>query len=341
MKVAFIIYPEVIVSNQSNGIRSQAFTWGDALKKNNIEVEYINNWNNYNWKDFDIIHFFCGGEWIYNLAKRLKKINNNIILSPIIDPECKYNYIKSNIKYQLSSITRNKINFNDNVYTTHKTLSIFKKICTRSNFEKEFIHQVYHIAETKLEIVPLSYSPFIEKETIDLSKKEKFCLHISSIFHKRKNVLSLIEAAKRYKFQLILAGNKGTDLQFEPLKKAISNSSNIQVLGYISEQEKINLYKKAKVFALPSIQEGVGIVALDAACLGCEIAITNINGPKEYYNNMCVETNPYDIDSIGQGIVNLLDDKIKFQPALKNFVIKEYSMQNTVDKLLKIYNSIL
>lgn len=46
--------------------------------------------------------------------------------------------------------------------------------------------------------------------------------------------------------------------------------------------------------------EGVGIVAVDAAIYGCEIVITNIGGPKEYYDNMAYTVNPYNIDDIGK-----------------------------------------
>lgn len=63
---------------------------------------------------------------------------------------------------------------------------------------------------------------------------------------KEKNVISLIKAAKKYDFKLVLAGNMGTEKEFEVLKKAIGNNANIEVLGYISEEKKIELYKKLK-----------------------------------------------------------------------------------------------
>ena len=64
------------------------------------------------------------------------------------------------------------------------------------------------------------------------------------------------------------------------LKQEIGDYSDIKILGFISEEKKMELYSKAKVFALPSICEGVGIVAVDAAYCGCDIVITNDGCPK-------------------------------------------------------------
>lgn len=92
MKVAYILYPEVIISNKSNGIRAQAETWASLLKEKGIEVDLISNWGNYNWKEYDVIHFFGSGSWAYNVSARLRKINSKLIWSPIIDPPFSFSY---------------------------------------------------------------------------------------------------------------------------------------------------------------------------------------------------------------------------------------------------------
>ena len=50
----------------------------------------------------------------------------------------------------------------------------------------------------------------------------------------------------------------------------IGDSTNIEILGFVSDDELISLYNRAKVFALPSINEGVGLVALEAAVHGLQ-----------------------------------------------------------------------
>ena len=87
--------------------------------------------------------------------------------------------------------------------------------------------------------------------------------------------------------------------------------------------------------------EGVGIVALDAAYYGCEIVISNIPGPKEYYNGMCEEINPYSVDDIGKGIMNFLLDKKQYQPKLGEYVRSNYNTKCVYDNLFNAYTSLI
>lgn len=320
MKIAYILYPNVIVSNRSNGIRSQAETWADTLRSLGHEIDYVSEWGNYDWKSYDAIHLFGDGYW-WRFVRFLVKLNPNIYLSPIVDP-APNKKLKTILKAKTKSIIKGLL-FINKESPMQRDIKFFKKIFVRSRFEMEYMMKTYSIPEDKFVLVPLSYSTSCQ--SYEKVSKENFCLHISSIYQDRKNVIRLIEAAKKYGFKLILAGNKGTPQQYAPIENTIGQNKNIEVLGFISEEEKLDLYKRAKVFALPSIQEGVGIVALDAAFYGCEIAITNIPGPKEYYSGRCVEVDPFDIDSIGKGIVQLLKEKARYQPELEEYIKGKYS----------------
>lgn len=334
MKIAYILSTTIIVSGRSNGIRSQAETWAENLRKYGHVVDYVSEWGNYDWKSYDAIHLFGEGEVFYYAVLALHKINPHIHWSPICDPDLNFNYTKSNIRNVVSKVTKGYVFPKSN---THSLIPLVEKISVRTMFEKEHLKRVYNIEESKFELVPLSYSNFCTPFTP--VQKEDFCLHISSISQPRKNVIRLIEAAKKYHFRLVLAGNKGSEKQFEPLKRAIGDASNIEVLGFISEEEKINLYQRAKVFALPSVMEGVGIVALDAAYYGCEVVLTNIPGPKEYYDGHCIEVNPMSVDEIGCAVMDFLHDKKKFQPQLKSHVDSMYSQNAITDTLVDCYKA--
>lgn len=333
MKIAYILYQEAIISNRSNGVRSQAISWASALQNSGHQVDLVNEWDVYDWQSYDAIHIIGGRNYV-NLLSGLLRLNKNIYFSPIIDPNPNFNYKKNNI-LRLFKVKSPLARFYKNTNDIEKTFSCFKKIYVRSEFERDHIKQVYDLPNNKFELVPLSYSETcLPYEPVE---KESFCLHISSIYQERKNVVRLINAAKKYGFKLVLAGNKGSDKQFEPITKAIGDAENIEVLGFISEDQKIDLYKRAKVFALPSIQEGVGIVALDAAYYGCEIAITNIPGPKEYYKGQCVEVDPFDIDDIGSNILKLMHDEVRFQPKLSEYIKNSYSPKIIASRLEKSY----
>lgn len=335
MRVAFLLYPEVVVSNKSNGIRSQAESWSRCLRGLGHEVVLVNGWENYDWSSFDAIHLFGmgrSGTWMTDVAIRLKPMNSNLFFSPIIDPlplkmiplREKMSMFAKTIFSPLASISKRKI-------------AMFKKIFVRSSCERDYLKKYWGLEDSQLALVPLSFSSVYENKKYNDNRAD-FCLHISSIYQPRKNVVNLIKAAQKYNFELVLAGNPGTNVQFEPIKQAIANCGNIHVLGFVSEEEKLKLYNSARVFALPSIQEGVGIVAVDAAVMGCEIVITNIPGPKDYYNSMAQDVNPYDIDSIGRGVSFFLEKKGASQPQLKHFIENNFSSQRIGQKIIEMYN---
>lgn len=334
MRIAYVLGINEVLSGAGNGIKSQATTWANSLIELNQEVIFINPWDNYKWNEFDIIHIFgSSNSWFLPFAKQLKNKNPNIIWSPICD-----DITPPLIQRFKTYIGCNKLHTFSLPYIRKQTYPLFKKIFVRSNYEGKYLIQAYQADPKKIVKIPLSIS--YNEEYIP-QEKENFCLHISSIYQERKNVLRLIQAANKYNFKLVLAGNIGTEQEFAPLKKAIQNNPNIHVLGFISEEEKISLYKKAKVFALPSIMEGVGIVAVDAANYGCEIIITKIGGPKEYYNNKAFIVNPYDVDEIGQSINEAMYGKKTFQPTLSKEIYKNYNKTHIAETLYKEYKSLL
>lgn len=334
-KVAYILYQNAVVSGNSNGVRSQALTWKKILEENSVDVVLINNWEHYKWSEFDAIHVFGYDINISTFLKALSLKNTNIFLSPIIDSN------QSFFNYKLATFNGfEKLRLFSVNYALRKALRYSRVVCVRTAHEGAYFTKSFGLNDNKIMNVPLSYG--IKKPdnlNVILEQKENFCLHISSLSQDRKNVKRLVEAAKKYNFELVLAGSKGAEQDFQPIATAIGNATNIKVLGYVSNEELVTLYTRAKVFALPSTNEGVGIVALDAAVYCCNIAMTNIKGPKEYYPN--IETveivDPYSIDSIGKKIVKLLDTTNNTN--LSSFIQNNYSNTQVFNQLIKMYNT--
>lgn len=234
MKIAYILYPEAVISNKSNGIKSQAETWAKVLIQQGHEVDLINHWSDYYWATYDVIHFWGSGKWVYGLVRRMRLLNSNIVWSPIVDPRSNFSFFNFHLKNVLHKCTNGLLL--SKYMAERKTYRLFQKIITRSAFETAFIAKVYRVPQTKISFIPLSYS--LSSSKYDTVHRENFCLHISSIWQPRKNVIRLIQAAKKYHFKLVLAGDKGTAKQFEKIDKAIGDSDLIEVLGYVSSEEK-------------------------------------------------------------------------------------------------------
>ena len=198
--------------------------------------------------------------------------------------------------------------------------------------------QGFGLDSSKVHVVPVSLR-INDIPEVDYSKKKNFCLHVSRLANWGKNVPRLVEAAKKYGFNLKVAGTLHGEerLWFD---KLIDGADNIEYIGRLPDKELFEYYRRAKVFALPSIVEGVGSVALEAATSGCEIVLTDIGGPKEYYNGRAVLVNPYDVDSIGKGVMEAFNSK-KAQPELREYILKNYSLAACSKKLEDVlYNNL-
>ena len=335
MKIAYILTPHAAV-DRSNGIRSQAVTWAEGLREKGHQVDYINQWEYYDWQSYDAIHFFGNGSWVNTIRTYVRMKNPKCVYSPIYDTSTFLESHSQRFQKKLSNLTHGK--WNSTLYHVCREYQGYKFVLARSEYEREWVHRLFDVPLSEIAIVPLAYSKGIQPFEGGM-QKEPFVFHMSLYTQPRKNVTRLIEAAKKYGFQLVIAGKPDTRALKEEFDGLIADAPNVKILGFISEDEKKSLYQRAKVFALPSISEGVGIVALDAAVMGADVVVTKIGGPKEYYSGMAEIVNPYDVDEIGKACIRLLEKKT-YQPQLQQYVTDNYSPSAITDKLIEVYNKL-
>lgn len=333
MRIAYIMYPGACYMGKGDGSKMQAEIWLEELKKKGHQVDRISPWGHYDWKSFDIIHVFGFGLWNYDIIHWGTGLNPNFVFSPIIDTNTPM------WKYKLAThMGYDKLRLFSQNYAMRRFKNDVKLFFARTEYEADYLIRGYGINKEKVRIVPLSYRDVQFDPTI---QKEPFCLFAGTMTQPRKNVPALINAAKKYGFTLKLVGNKGNAESEAKLRSLIGNAPNIEILGFVSDEELTSLYNRAKVFALPSINEGVGLVALEAAMHGCNIVITNQGGPKEYYKEgYAYLVNPHDVDDIGQAILKALKDSTS-QPALREKIMQKYNVSTCIDMLIKHYEDIV
>lgn len=330
MTIAFILTAPRIVP--TDGVVSQAITWKKGLENLGHIVKLINMWDKNNWKEFSAIILFGFNDYLKDIVTWLYPINPNLIVAPILDPNYSLFILKC---YSLWG--SNKLRLSNSYHSLRSIKDKIKVFLVRSQYEKKFVSGAFGIAKEKCAIIPLSFNmntptPFIEREP--------FCLHISLLCDTRKNVKRLIEASEKYDFKLVLCGMLRSEQEKKLLESWMDGKKNVIYEGFVSKEKMIDLYSRARVFALPSIYEGVGIVALDAAAMGCDIVITKAGGPKEYYHGNAIEVDPHDTDEIGRAIKEFINGKT-FQPELSGLIHREYSIAKLSVQLAQtIHNAI-
>jgi len=104
---------------------------------------------------------------------------------------------------------------------------------------------------------------------------EKYILFVGSI-QPRKNLTGLLKAWREIKdvFKdtwLIVAGEKGNVFRSENF----SDEERVRFFGYVSDDELPGMYANAKLFVLPSFDEGFGLPALEALACGTPVIVSN------------------------------------------------------------------
>lgn len=330
INVIFLMPPTV--SGSRNGVVSQALNWKRGLDQLGVNVDLANPWEEFNWSSYNIIHAFGTGNYLEILPKLKKKGIQKIVLSPIIDSERKNATLKILSKLRIESV-----NMTTEWATLKKSLSVVDCVLVRSNYEKSKVRNVFGISSGKIATLKLPQR-FVRPPCPGLERRNDCCLHVSILSSVNKNVPRLIEASIKYNFNLRLAGNitdKAFERYFFPL---VERHDNISYLGVLSDAKLQKEYQTCRVFALPSLMEGVGLVALEAAAHGADIVITNRGGPKEYYGKYANLVDPTSIDSIGENITEFMNGA-SFQPALSTRVNQEFTPQLSAENLLEIYNA--
>lgn len=333
MNIAFVI-SETLCIAPYNGIKIQAQTWGEELKRQGHNVTYVSPWEPQEWGTFDVIHLIGYSDFLEDLDK-LCPFNSKIVFSPIIDSKQNLFLYRLMSYWGCSKLRLKSINNN-----IRRAKPYIRHWYVRSEFEYQYVNQAYGVSPQQITVIPLSYRI---TPPVQFAAKKNYCLHVSKLTDSRKNVLRLVKAAQKYNFKLVLAGSISSETDFLPIRQIVDSCPNISYIGRVSDEKLISLYQEAKVFALPSINEGVGLVAVEAAACGCNIVVTKVGGPKEYYHDMAFVVDPFNVDEIGQGVMNALNS-VEYQPRLRDFVIEHYSLDfcvhNLVDSYMRVQSSL-
>src|SRR5207247_448420 len=84
--------------------------------------------------------------------------------------------------------------------------------------------------------------------------------------------------------------------------------SDIDVLGYVSQQELTALYRRASIFAFPSLDEGFGMPVLDAMANGVPVITSRRSALPEVAGDAALLVNPEETDEIASALLRLASD---------------------------------
>ena len=154
----------------------------------------------------------------------------------------------------------------------------------------------------------------IQRVRESLNLPEEYFLFMGNV-EPRKNLLRLIQAYERLCTRLpqaprlVVAGAKGwrnSEIYESVQKPALKE--RVLFTNYIPEEDLRGLLCGATAFLFPSLYEGFGIPPLEAMACGVPVMASNAASLPEVTGDCAVQVDPYDLDSMANGMEQLYTD---------------------------------
>ncbi|HEX9717109.1 MAG TPA: glycosyltransferase family 1 protein [Actinomycetota bacterium] len=140
--------------------------------------------------------------------------------------------------------------------------------------------------------------------------------------------------------KLVLAGQPGWDTaEVERTIERTGIGGRIFRPGYISEEEKIALYRGAVAFVYPSIAEGFGMQVLEAMACGCPVITTTGSAPEEIGGDAVMLVSSGDTEELRAAMERVLRDSDWVAGLRRSGVerAKSFSWGRTANGTLDVY----
>lgn len=144
---------------------------------------------------------------------------------------------------------------------------------------------------------------------------------------------------------LVFAGpDGGMRDALEQTAKRNGVSEFVHFLGYVAGTDKVAAYRMSSLLVVPSRQEAMSIVAIEAGICGTPVLLTDQCGLGEVLLLDPRLEVPATVPGIAAGLIKLMADPsqlVEISPLWSEFVKKQYSWHALVPEYLRLYNAIL
>lgn len=293
-----------------------------------------------------------------SLAPALIKINNpdekyavflHAAISDEMIPNIDYRNIPSLVTRILSLIPMSLIEY----FYLRKSALVF----VNSHYTAKNVFKTYRIDKTKIKVAygAVDTSFFTEKSPSKVRDKHNIksspvILFVGRLAVKRKGFKYLLRAMPFIKqkigdVKLVVVGGGPLRKKYEKQTKAMELDDAVIFVGSVKKEDLPYYYSSADLFVLPSIQEGLGLVILEAMACKTPVIASCVGGVPEIIRNgySGILVPPRNAKKLADEIIKLLKDKEKAKLLAMNgyeFVRENYEWNALLDDMYIKINAI-
>jgi glycosyltransferase involved in cell wall biosynthesis len=212
-----------------------------------------------------------------------------------------------------------------------------------SDYTAQMVEELLGVERSRIRVTPHGVRfPEAPAE----NRRENIVLHVGAI-QKRKNLVRLVEAFENEcgpEWRLVLAGSDGYGAEQVKARIAASAAKDrIVVTGWLDDAKVLEMYRRAGVFAFPSLDEGFGIPVLEAMAQGLPVMASGRAALPEVCGDAALIVDALDVESIGGALKRMTGDEgLRAELAAKGLErARQFTWRRTAELTWQIYQELI
>jgi glycosyltransferase involved in cell wall biosynthesis len=214
-----------------------------------------------------------------------------------------------------------------------------QRLITHSNYSLSEIERNTPIRPSRVAVVHLGVpDPFGEAP----AAKEQTALTVGAIDHGtlvQKGQLAFVQAARELPDVAFVVAGKWLDDAVEQLRAQAT--PNVEFTGWLSDEELIDLYRRARVYVQASRHEGFGLAVAEAMLAGCIPVVVNATAMPEVVGDAGVLIESQHPREVAEGVRRALELGPDAALSARERILTSFPMESRRDGILRVVDEAL
>ena len=341
LKVGLISYP--IAFQGSGGLKVQMLETLASLRRADVDACFVHPFED-QFDDYDVLHVFAAINGNHRIVQMAKSMGCTTVLSPLIRP-----FWTRSLSMRASMLDRVVGRLTDwEVRTEYAQIALGLRLADAviglGPTEVDCIASAFEIPRRKLHVVPNGVAQAFFHARPDIFRREfkldgPFVLNVATV-DPHKNQLVLAEALQRTGIPLVLIGEcRSENKQY---LERLLRYDNVRHIGVLDPTSPLlaSAYAAASVFVLPSYDEVMPLVVLEALAAGTPVVMTKNHCMRlEVSSEILREVDPNNAQDIRASVQALL----AYPPPgeLVRATVQRFTWDNVARELCRVYDRLV